>query len=372
MNPAERLADRIIREHINETFTALQFLAFRNRDILIERSVGSIYINGPGISHETPFDLASLTKPLCTTLLVIKAISEGKLSLESRLGELMKSTRGHDLEAVPLFKLLNHTSGLVPWRPWGEEMIRVQGSKIAGSSEAKTAIFNKLLKESLKHPPAYSDLGFILLGFLLEHLYVRPLDELCKRFYDSVGLKNIRFIRLKRGTPLENASLKDPPATRSNPLRGRIQGVVDDDNAFVLGGVAGHAGLFAPARDVHRIIVLLLESYKGDGPVDQGIIRRFWDYSNRQGTSFVYGFDTPSGETTQAGKGVPSDAIGHLGFTGTSFWVSPYTGLGSILLTNRVFFPNTQERIRELRRKLHGLIWEYFYTDLREDLGVKR
>jgi len=346
------LINNLMSDATGRVFPGAQILIFKGREILYEGCWGT------EIRPGTAFDLASLTKPLCTVSLVAMLIDRGLLTLTTRVGDILPAARGLPVGTIELNALLNHSSGLQAWHPWGEDLIRAHSIAIAGTKEAQHLVFHELLAQTLDSPPVYSDLGFILLGAMLEELFHDSLD----RIFDLEIAKKLNtglfFVPVLRGLPLNPVNRPIAPARRSS-LRGLIRGVVDDDNAFVLGGCAGHAGLFGNARDIHRVLSAWLDSFNGHGFISQSLTRVFWSYENRAG-SFVYGFDTPTSGASSAGTRYPQGLVGHLGFTGTSFWLHPETGLGVILLTNRVHPDAENIEIRSFRPILHDLVWKNF------------
>jgi CubicO group peptidase (beta-lactamase class C family) len=149
--------------------------------------------------------------------------------------------------------------------------------------------------------------------------------------------------------------------TENCPLRKRLLiGEVDDENAFAMGGVAGHAGLFAPVREVDRIVRELIACYAGRSDfVPQKIIREFWTRdATVAGSTWALGWDTPSPEHSSSGNRFSPAAVGHLGFTGTSIWIEPEKEIAITMLTNRVHPRRDNQKIREFRPKIHDLIMD--------------
>lgn len=253
------------------------------------------------------YDLASLTKVLCTAELALRWEAEGRLSLDA----------GHPLllpRATPRL-CLQHSAGYL----WWKELWRAGG---------RDAVVKAALAEPPVSPPGelhtYSDLGFIALGAVLEAVGGARLDAL----YTPPGLG--------WGHPSAMPTGEGP------------DGVVNDDNARAMDGVAAHAGLFGTAPAVARCAQRWL-----DGHVP-GASRAFAD---RGAGSHALGWDTPSGELSSAGARPPADAVGHTGFTGTSVWMSPSLGVVSVLLTNRLVFGRDPGKIRALRHQWHQAAW---------------
>jgi CubicO group peptidase (beta-lactamase class C family) len=301
---------------------------------------------------ETIFDLASLTKVLATTLACLGLIDSGDLDPDRPLGESL-GLAPH-LAGLRPSHLLAHTSGLPAWRPFYKELLELplprRARRLAGL----------LAGTGLEYEPEtrtlYSDLNFMLLQLLIEELTGQSLaGYLGSRFYQPLGVE-LRFILLDQGP----GELKERiAATERCPWRGRLlKGEVNDDNAWAMGGVAGQAGLFGPAREVFRLLAWLRDSLGGRAapfllkPETAGLIltRPF------PGQPRTHGFDVPAEEGSAAGELFGPGAIGHLGFTGTSLWMEPGSGLTVILLTNRTIFGRDNNRIRPFRPKIHNLV----------------
>ncbi len=356
----------MMNQAVGRVFPGAQLLVFLSHRVLYEGCWGrqGRAANMPRITPDTAFDLASLTKPMATAALAMILVDQGVWGLEQTLGDIMPETRQSPVGEARIRALLNHSSGLPAWRPWGQELLGRHSVDIAGTGYARSYIIKRLYSQTLDTPPVYSDLGYMLLGLAIERVTNTSLD---RAFYREIAVPlhaDLSFVRVTAGQP--DKPLPMPvAAARETSLRGMIHGVVDDDNAFVLGGVAGHAGLFGSARQVHRLLAAWLDAFLRDTkPFPGRTVREFWSGAHRAGT-FVLGFDTPTPGGSSAGRNYPSGLVGHLGFTGTSFWLHPQSGLGVILLTNRVNQdPKDNTGIRSFRPLLHDLVWQTFGGDL--------
>lgn len=297
-----------------------------------------------GASERTRFDVASLTKPMAVVTLALRGVSEGWLDLEKPVASDLPSN-------ITPYTLLGHRAGLPAWR---DLVAALPPPRHAGSVEARYAVSALVRQAAREADPSrgveYSDLGFILLGQRLEELTGVELDE-------QVTVGAYRGTRKARGG--EFAS------TGACPWRERVLvGEVHDPNAWVMGGVAGHAGLFASAGEVGRWALGLERLAAEDrafGNIDAGVLRAFWDPAQRVGNAtWVLGWDTPSRTGSSAGARVSELAVGHLGFTGTSVWIDRAARLVVVLLTNRAalgaaaqahlkaFRPGFHDGVREL------------------------
>ena len=307
---------------------------------------------------ETVFDLASLTKVLATTSLAMRLVDEGRLDLQARVADLLPSWRGVGREAVKVADLLAHSSGLPAHRPLCRSC--------ASREEFERAICSEPLEFTPGTASVYSDLGFILLGFLLEDLAAAPLDVQFERVRDAIGAS----AELHAGTVSAPVPLEvryRPPAQwqeRIAPTRSESAqpGIVDDGNAAALDGVAAHAGLFGTVSAVGRMASAVLGA-RLDANDRQAIARhdtvvRFTSRAGVAGSSRALGWDTML-PTSSCGTRMSSQAFGHTGFTGTSLWIDPVADIYVVLLTNRGYpAPRNAEGITALRRAVHDAVMD--------------
>ena len=302
-------------------------------------------------SVETVFDLASLTKPLATTLAVMRLVQQGAMDLDQPLSEQW-SRWSVEKPPISLRKLLCHTSGLPAWQAYFMPLRKIP------LPERMEAMRHWILDEpaalGTQCGGTYSDLGFLLLQWIVEDIGGVRLDYYIDReIYQPLGVDELFFIDIDQGRlPLSFA------ATELCPWRNRLLiGEVHDDNAYVLGGVAGHAGLFGTAAGVGKLLGLLL-SIEGEGDENSffpaSLVSTF--FQHQPGSAFALGFDTPSKVNSSAGGLFSTGSVGHLGFTGTSFWMDRQREIIVVLLTNRVHPSRFNERIKKFRPRLHDEI----------------
>ena len=318
----------------------------------------------------TVFDLSSLTKPLATVTACMLLLREGKLRLDDRVTRFLPNFGLYDKTYITLRHLLAHCSGLAAWRPFHVEIERMERQGRPGflaSAGAREWVYERLQYERCEQPTGtaavYSDVGFILIGQLVEMLTRMPLDRFCReRIFRPLGLRSMGFVdlellRLKRITPITEAIAP----TERCPWRGKILcGEVHDDNAYAMGGVAGHAGLFADAADVHTLLSRLRACWRGeDDFVPTALVREMWTPAGLvPGSTWALGWDMPATEGSAAGGRMSRHAVGHLGFTGTSMWFDLERDAHVILLTNRVHPTRKNERIRAVRPLVHDAAME--------------
>ncbi len=301
----------------------------------------------PEITRETIWDLASLTKPIATTSMAMLLYERGRLPLDAKVAELLPEFADGATpqrawrEAVTVRMLLAHSSGLPAHRKLYLE---------ASGREAVTAAAMRVPLETAPMQRAeYSDIGFILLGELLQRIAGEPLDIFCQR--EVFNPLKCTFIF----NPQPPIPYDVPPTVYDVSYRRRVmQGEVNDENASAMGGIAGHAGLFGDALSVARFAQCLLRC--GPPLFQPETVELFTRrQSEPRGTSRALGWDTPSAPS-QSGTSFSARSFGHLGYTGTSLWCDPERALSVTLLTNRTWPDARNQAIKELRPLLHDAI----------------
>jgi serine-type D-Ala-D-Ala carboxypeptidase len=291
-----------------------------------------------GVTVHSLWDVASLTKPMATVTEVMRAVGDGVIDLDERV----RSPTGLD---TTVRALLGHRSGLPAWDDLWAVAEGLGPGWQPGARAVKDAIAARIGALAGSEPATrYSDLGFISLGWHLERRLKQPLDELVTRWH--------------WGAPTTGQGAAQVVPTGHCPRRLRqAHGEVDDLNAWVLGGVAGHAGLFATANDVGSWALELSNSAAGrGGAIDGGVIREFWDRTNiaGSGSTWVLGWDTPTLPDSTAGARASLEAVGHLGFTGTSVWIDRAHDLIVVLLTDRAALGAPSKAVmRNFRPRFH-------------------
>ncbi|HEX4461712.1 MAG TPA: serine hydrolase domain-containing protein [Polyangia bacterium] len=309
----------MLRDAVGVVFPAAQLIVCDRFSLQLDRAVGDC-------TSDTLFDIASLTKPLATATLTMHAIDARQLSLATR-----------PRPEMTIAQLLAHASGLPAWKPLGH---------------SRAEVLRTIADEPLESAPGtrsvYSDLGFILLGATVESALAVGLDRaFAERVATPLGIGTTYLPR-------------DPAACA--PTEGDLRGVVHDENARALGGVAGHAGLFSTARDVSRIAHSLVAAWHGARSatvprvLPQARVRELWTPSGVPGSTWCLGWDRPAPTNSSAGTRWPRDGVGHLGFTGCSLWIDPPRARWVVLLSNRVHPTRANEQIRQLRPALHDAV----------------
>ncbi len=315
--------------------------------------------SGITVSPATVFDLASLTKPLATVLGTLLLIDQGRLHPDDRLAELCTCPVPADKADITLAHLLSHSSGLAPYRELFKKFPPDPGS--AARQELITTILDMPLDYPVATEHKYSDLGYILLGDILERAAAMPLDVFFTRaIAGPLGLEQeIFFLPPRLHHTISRQSFA---ATENCPWRGRIlQGEVHDEHAHLLGGIAGHAGLFGTITGVGSLCAAILDGWQGRPsplPISKKTLARAFKPLHLK-TTWCLGFDTPSAGYTSAGRYLSRQSIGHLGYTGTSFWIDPAQDTILVLLTNRVHPDRENKKIRAFRPWFHDRIMAF-------------
>lgn len=298
------------------------------------------------------YDLASLTKVIFTQQAMMECFDKGKWNFESKVTEFLPDFK-HD---ILIKDLLTHTSGLEWWLPFYQ---KIDISKTW--QQKRPWIYNEINHSALKQTgqAVYSDLDFILLGFVLEKMYERNLLEIWydikERYYPTTALDF--QVENKTYTPIEQFAPTEDCPWRKKILRGEVH----DDNTWSFGGISSHAGLFGSIEDVSAFGLNLRSQL-------QGIAR----YSVRQKTAQLFaqraipvevgdwamGYMMPSIENASCGPHFSLLSIGHTGFTGTSFWYDPRSDLLVLLLSNRVHYGRENKAFLKLRPQIHTWIYE--------------
>jgi len=309
------------------------------------------------MSEDTAFDAASLTKVVATAPAVLRLVEQGRVDLEAPLSRYLPSFTGGGREAITVRQLLTHVSGLPPGLPRGEPW--------TGRSNA----LSLAVSEPLADPPGtrfrYSDVNFILLGFLVETASGEPLDAFCEReLFRPLGMRATGFRPFVPTGPLDLPATPPDPAAVAGIAPTEVltngwvlRGVVHDPTARRLGGVAGHAGLFTTASDLARFCRMFLNggSLEGISVLAPDTVRQMTSVQSPPGLPRRgLGWDLDSPYAGQRGTLFPLGGYGHTGWTGTSVWLDPFSGTFVLLLSNRNH-PTEDGNVLALRREVGTL-----------------
>lgn len=307
------------------------------------------------MTRETIFDLASLTKPLATTPAIMQLIQTHKLRLDHYVADILPAFNQPAKRKIQIHHLLNHNSGLPDYRAYYKSLDQTT------PRQRRQGLRDCLAAEPLVYPVGqkvlYSDLGFMVLAWIIETISQSDLNRFVnEKIYRPLGLNNIFFIELQKKGPQRTFA-----ATERCPWRGMVvAGRVHDENAYAVGGVEGHAGLFGDAGSVQRLLSGFLNTYHGTTPqsiFETRLVRQF--ITRRPGTMRTLGFDMPAPVDSSSGRYFSAKSVGHLGFTGTSFWMDLQRAIIVVLLTNRVHPTRNNEKIRSLRPIVHDAVMQH-------------
>jgi CubicO group peptidase (beta-lactamase class C family) len=348
------LAFSMIREAIDQhAFPAAALAVTYQGSLLASQGFGHFTYDpaSPRVLADTVFDLASVSKAVATASMAVLLYERGLLRLDASVVSILPEfvafaspKEQSERASVTVRMLLAHSSGLPAY------------IKLFETARTREELIHAALTTPLAvtpgSKPEYSDIGFILLGELLARLAAEPLDALVQReVFKPLGMFHTCF------NPPNNRKPHIPPTEDDRTFRHRtIQGEVNDENAWVMGGIAGHAGLFAPATDVALFAECLLRV--GSPILSRDTVELF---TRRQatpaGTSRALGWDTPSSPSS-SGTYFSPQSFGHLGFTGTSLWIDPERRLSVTLLTNRTWPDRSSQAIKQVRPLVHNAIVE--------------
>ena len=324
---AERLEtiDRVVQRGIDAGgYPGASVVVGRNGAIVWEKGFGRLgwTADSPAVTADsTIYDLASLTKVVGTTTGAMILYDEGKLRLDERVTTYLPAFSGGMKDLVTVRELLEHRSGL----PAGRDIWRHAHTP----AEARQLVLDTPLEYRPDHGQIYSDLGADVLGMVIEAISGQPLDQfLADRVFTPLGMHDTEF------RPADSLVYRIAPTEVSPPRGYPLDGEVHDENAYALGGVAGHAGLFGTASDLAVFAQMMLNNgiYDGVRIVSDSAVRLF---TARASGDRALGWEVADGEHG-AGNYLSSSAYGHTGFTGTSIWIDPERDMFVILLTNRV------------------------------------
>jgi len=360
MKPVSQMMAKGVKEGI---FPGAVLLVSVEDEIRYFKCFGvSDIFSGAVMKKNSIFDLASLTKPFSTSMAVFKLIEQNKLLMDQDLSSIIKEVSLNSKADITIRELLYHTSGLVAHKEYFKEL--TNNKKTLRRDKLRELIITEPLVGKPGENQIYSDLGFIILAWVVEIISGKRIDRFVdEQVYKVLGIDDFFFI--------DNFSLHSNPSASSADLYERIvptekcpwrekllRAEVHDDNAWVVGGIEGHAGLFGDAFSVWQISMEIMNAIKGKETkaLNSKLMQKFM--VKKKESEFKAGFDTPSKYGSSSGKYFSDKSIGHLGFTGTSFWIDPENSIIIILLTNRVHPDRKNEKIKFFRPQIHNLIME--------------
>ncbi len=311
---------------------------------------------GQPVTSGTVYDLASLTKPLVTASLAMRAVADGAIELSRHAADLDPWLDHPAAREIEFRHLLGHAAGFPAHLKFFERIFSAR-SRQAPKKMLLAMAGDVELNDRPGVHALYSDVGYIVLGSLLERIRDEPLDDLFRRtITDPLGLSTLGYLFGDTEGQLSIAPTERAPDRAGELLRG----IVHDENARAGIGPFGHAGLFGTADDVLAVAVELNRAIRGDESAiyDTGVAREFITMSAAPNTTWKLGWDTPSEAPaiSHAGDLWSRDGFGHLGYTGTSLWLDPVRARAVVILTNRVYCSRSPEPIRDFRRAVMDTI----------------
>jgi CubicO group peptidase (beta-lactamase class C family) len=299
-----------------------------------------------------------LTKPLCTTLSILSLIEKKELDWGYCIKDLINVKTSSVLKNISVGQLLSHSSGLIDYRPF------FKGFEPVPSKRTKKKIIEAVFNEPLAHTPGkkcmYSDLGYILLGEIIEKVSGKSIDKYFKKeIIRPLQLEESIFFKSLWGS--REKKITDIAATERCSWRKKLlQGEVHDEHSWLMGGIAGHAGLFGTAGGVLTLLENILHLWQGreEHPAYSSMLLQKAIGWKKENETWAMGFDRPSTSSSSAGKYFSPSSIGHLGYTGTSFWIDPEKELIIVLLTNRIHPTRKNEKIKQFRPVFHNTVVE--------------
>jgi beta-N-acetylhexosaminidase len=307
------------------------------------------------IAEDTIYDVASLTKPIVTTTAVMMLAEAKEIDLDAPVSRYLpefacavkSDPNSHWRERVTIRGLLLHTAGLAAHREFFKQ------------AKDKRAVTERVLAEPLIREPdtqiEYSDLGFILLGATVESVTGEMLDAFARqRIFTALGMVDSQF------NPPKILRARIAPTEKDALYRKRlVHGEVHDDNAWAMGGVAGHAGLFSSAGDVAAFAQMMLNGgiYAHHRLITRATIQEFTKRREIGSSAYALGWDVPVAPSS-SGRYFSNRSYGHIGFTGTTLWIDPERELFVVLLTNRVHPTRANDKIRQVRPEVHDAVFE--------------
>lgn len=374
LGKVERLLDKAIEQA--EIPGAVVLARMPREDEVLEyawvRGVSAMRPERIPMARNTIFDLASLTKNVATATAVMWLVHDGRVGLDDPVAKHLPTFAERGKEEVTVRHLLTHSAGLKPWRGFHEVLIqkeRKTGERLIGTPEGREWIIDRVLRSAPVHEAGeaavYGDLDFIALGALVEAVSGQTLDVFChERVFEPLGMKDTRFFPVAvdgaEQSALPLALRRRIAATENCPWRERILwGEVHDPNAFAMGGVAGHAGLFGTADDLLRFGQVFLDCWHDRSELlPPALVRAFSERQHLpESSDWAIGWDTPTAGSSSSGQHFSERSVGHLGFTGTSIWIDLEREAIVVMLTNRVHLVAKRSRF-DLRPKVHDAIIE--------------
>ncbi len=385
-NALEKLDMFLQRSIADGAFPGCRILAAKDGKVFYDKAFGYYdYNKTQPVTETTLYDIASVTKVAATTLAVMRLYESGKLNLDKTIGDYLPWVKGTDKEGLKIKDLLLHQAGLKSWIPFYKETLDEKGNlrpelysnksdnrkwitvakNLYLNGDYTDTIWNRILNSPLENKGkcVYSDLDFYFLAAITEKITGQHIDRYVdEQFYKPLGLKHTTYNPLNKFKDTDIAPTENDLIFRRQQLRGYVH----DQGAAMLGGVAGHAGVFSTAGDVATIFQMLLNkgTYKGQRYFKKETVEKFTAYNSAISRKGL-GFDKPKEDKDDAGPAGNRStgyAFGHQGFTGTCAWADPATGIVFVFLSNRVHPSAENNNINKM--SIRTIAQDYIYEAL--------
>src|SRR5690554_2133070 len=346
--------EKVVNDAVKDSaFPGAVVLVSKDGNIQFHKAFGSFTYedNSTKTDLNSIYDLASLTKVVATTTAAMICVDRNLFSLDDKVSEYIPEFVSNNKENITIKNLLMHNSGLPAWKKfWGV---------YDNSEDVLKDIYNSKTEYEPGTKTIYSDLGLITLAEIIEKVSGKPFDIFCKEeIFEPLNMNDTYFI------PPDSVKDRIPPTEYDNYWRNRlIKGEVHDETASLLNGVAGHAGLFSTAEDIHNLLLTLLNNgrFENKQIIDSATVKIFT--TKQTNSSRAIGWDIKSPAKSSAGNYFSSLSFGHTGFTGTSAWVDPLNKVIVVFLTNRVYPTRENNKIIKVRPLLHDAVIKAFQNN---------
>lgn len=340
--------DQTINDAIKDSsFPGAQLLVWQNDKTIYNKSYGHLTYDpkSPEVTAKTLYDLASVTKVIATTTAAMICYDRKLFSIDDPVIKYIPEFAINGKDKITIKNLLLHNSGLPAYKRFYQ------------FCSSKEEVIKEIFSSELEYPTGekmvYSDLGIITLGKIIERVTGKNLDTFCEdEIFGPLGMKNTFY------TPSDSFTKLCAPTEIDDYWRKKLlQGEVHDETSAMLGGVAGHAGLFSNTTDLSKFLTMIINlgNYNGKQLINPETVKLFTTrYS--ESSSRALGWDTKSEKGSSSGDYFSPNSFGHTGFTGTSVWIDPVRKLFVIFLTNRVYPTRENSKIRTVRPEVHNEI----------------
>lgn len=350
-----------IRGIENEAYPGCRILVAKGGKVVYDRAYGRMTydVDAAPVELNSIYDLASLTKVTATTIAVMKLVDAGKIRLDDPLSRYLPYLKKTNKKHITIRQALSHIARLQAFDNYWKDAQIVENPY--------QYVLDRIADSKLtdKRTYLYSDFGFILLADMVKQVSGQTLDVFMQEhFYGPMGLEHTSFNPLQHGFAIDSIAPTELDKTYRHRL---VHGTVHDQNADVMGGVSGHAGLFSTAEDIYKLCSMLLKDgmYGGQQYLSKAVIDTFnCRYYTKFGNRRALGFDKPfiSSKSTHIAPEATQSSFGHTGFTGTMLWVDPEYDLVYIFLSNRVYPNATPNKLAKMniRTDIQSLIYKSF------------